>query len=85
MGMTQQLLIPLMTWAILAYFVALNLGYLALNLLSLASLYRGRQEKVLEELPQVFTGLDPAISILVPAYNEQAGISASIHRCSWSR
>ena len=78
MGVTQQLVIHVMTWAILAYFVALNLGYLTLNLLSLASLYRGRQEKVLEELPQVFTGLDPAISILVPAYNEQAGISASI-------
>jgi cellulose synthase/poly-beta-1,6-N-acetylglucosamine synthase-like glycosyltransferase len=78
MGMTQQLVIHGMTWAILAYFVALNLGYLALNLLSLASLHRGRQEKVLEELPQVFTGLDPAISILVPAYNEEAGISASI-------
>ena len=76
--MTQALLIDLITWAILAYFVALNIGYLALNLLSLASLHRGRQEKVLEELPQVFTGLDPAISILVPAYNEQASISASI-------
>ena len=76
--MTQAFLIDLMTWAILAYFVALNSGYLVLNFLSLASLHRGRQEKVLEELPQVFTGLDPAISILVPAYNEEAGISASI-------
>ncbi len=76
--MTQATFIAWMTWTILAYFIALNLGYLVLNLLSLASLHRGRQEKLLDELPQVFTGLDPAISILVPAYNEEAGISASV-------
>ena len=76
--MSGHLLIDIFTWSILAYFVALNTGYLVLNFLSLASLHRGRQEKVLEELPQVFTGLDPAISILVPAYNEEAGISASV-------
>ena len=76
--MTQDLLVNATTWFILAYFVALNTGYLVLNLLSLGSLHRGRQEKLLEELPQVFTGLDPAISVLVPAYNEEAGIAASI-------
>ena len=76
--MTQNLLIDVATWFILAYFVALNAGYLVLNLLSIGSLHRGRQEKLLEELPQIFTGLDPAISVLVPAYNEEAGIAASI-------
>ena len=76
--MTQNLLIDVATWFILAYFIALNTGYLILNLLSLGSLHRGRQEKLLEELPQIFTGLDPAISVLVPAYNEEAGIAASI-------
>ena len=76
--MTQALLIDVFTWLILGYFVAMNTGYLTLNFLSLASLHRGRQEKVLEELPQVFTGLDPAISLLVPAFNEEAGISASV-------
>ena len=76
--MTQNLLVDAVTWFILAYFVALNAGYLVLNLLSLGSLHRGRQEKLLEELPQIFSGLDPAISVLVPAYNEEAGIAASI-------
>lgn len=79
MGVTSpHLLVDIVTWFILGYFVALNAGYLALNFLSLASLNRGRQEKILEELPQVFTGLDPAISVLVPSYNEAAGIAASI-------
>ena len=56
----------------------LNLGYLTLNLLSLFSLIRSLQEKLLDDLPQVFSGLDPAISILVPAFNEEATISASV-------
>jgi cellulose synthase/poly-beta-1,6-N-acetylglucosamine synthase-like glycosyltransferase len=78
MGVMGTSFVDVATWFILGYFIALNAGYLALNFLSLASLNRGRQEAVLEELPQVFTGLDPAISILVPAYNEQAGIAASV-------
>ncbi len=70
--------VQFITWFVLGYFVLLNLGYLALNLLSLGSLYRGLQEKVLDELPQVFTGLDPAISLLVPAYNEEASMADSL-------
>jgi len=76
--MTGHLLVEFTTWFILAYFIVLNLGYLGLNLLSLVSLHRSLQEKVLEELPQAFTPLDPAISILVPAYNEEATIAASL-------
>ncbi|WP_293469869.1 glycosyltransferase family 2 protein [Polaromonas sp.] len=32
----------------------------------------------MEDMPQVFSGLEPSISILVPAYNEEATITASI-------
>lgn len=66
------------TWFIIAYFVALNGSYLALNFLSIFALQRNNQEKLLDDLPQVFTGLEPGISILVPAYNEEATITASI-------
>lgn len=76
--MTQHLVVEFVTWFVLGYFILLNTGYLALNLLSLLSLYRMTQEKVLEGLPQVITGLEPAISILVPAYNEETTIAASI-------
>ncbi|HEY8357877.1 MAG TPA: glycosyltransferase [Ramlibacter sp.] len=76
--MTQRLLVDGLTWFILAYFTLLNGGYLMLNLLSLVRLARGLQEQVLDELPQVFSGLEPPISILVPAFNEEASIAASV-------
>jgi cellulose synthase/poly-beta-1,6-N-acetylglucosamine synthase-like glycosyltransferase len=66
------------TWFVLAYFVLLNLGYLSLNLLALGSLRRDIHRKIVDELPQPFTGLEPAISLLVPAYNEEATIAASL-------
>ena len=76
--MSGRLLIDFTTWFILGYFALLNGGYLALNLLSLFRLHRSLQEQVLEELPQVFSGLEPAISILVPAFNEEASIAGSV-------
>lgn len=66
------------TWFIFGYFILLNGGYLGLNFLSIVALQRNKQEKLLDELPQVFSGLDPGISILVPAYNEEATITAAI-------
>jgi cellulose synthase/poly-beta-1,6-N-acetylglucosamine synthase-like glycosyltransferase len=66
------------TWFIFAYFILLNAGYLALNFLSIFALQRTKQDKLMEDMPQVFSGLEPSISILVPAYNEEATITASI-------
>ncbi len=76
--MTVPLLIEATTAFVLAYFVLLNLGYLLLNLVSMISLWRGLQERVLDELPQVHSGMDPGISLLVPAFNEQASIVDSV-------
>lgn len=76
--MSARLLVDFATWFVLGYFVLLNAGYLALNLLALASLRRDLHRRVVDELPQPFTGLEPAISLLVPAYNEEATIAASL-------
>lgn len=70
--------IELTTWFVFAYFILLNGSYIALNLLSIFALQKDNEEKLLESLPQVFKGLEPGISILVPAYNEEATITASI-------
>jgi cellulose synthase/poly-beta-1,6-N-acetylglucosamine synthase-like glycosyltransferase len=71
-------LVEFITWFVFCYFIALNLGYLSLNLFSLRSLRRKGQEMFMAELPRAYSGLEPPISILVPAYNEEATIAASI-------
>ena len=75
---TDNLLVAFITWFVLAFFVLLNGGYLLLNLFSLRALYRKGQEAFIGELPRAYSGLEPPVSILVPAYNEEATIAASI-------
>lgn len=76
--MSARLLIDFTTWFVLCYFIALNGSYLLLNLISTVALYRKGQEEILDDLPQLYTGLEPPISVLVPAYNEEASIAASV-------
>ena len=65
-------------WFFLAYFVALNCGYLALNLLSLATIKRYLDSHALDSLPRAYSGFEQPVSILVPAYNEEATIASSV-------
>ena len=62
----------------IGYFVALNGGYLVLNLLSMVSLRRYMRLRVDlgEDVP--YLGIEPAISLLVPGYNEEATIRTSV-------
>jgi cellulose synthase/poly-beta-1,6-N-acetylglucosamine synthase-like glycosyltransferase len=65
-------------WFFLAYFVLLNLGYLALNAFSMLELPRHLQARLLDQLPRLHSGFEPPVSMLVPAYNEEATIAASV-------
>ena len=65
-------------WFFLAYFVLINLGYIALNLLSIPTLQRKIAVRPLENLPPVYSGFEPPVSLLVPAYNEEATIASSV-------
>lgn len=65
-------------WLFLSYFLLLNGGYMLLNLLSLLSLREHRGRQSLDRLPQTHTGFDPPVSILVPAWNEETGIAATV-------
>jgi len=60
------------------YFIGLNAGYMTLMVLSAFSLRRYMQLRSLEALPAVYSGFEQPVSILVPAYNEEATIAASI-------
>jgi cellulose synthase/poly-beta-1,6-N-acetylglucosamine synthase-like glycosyltransferase len=72
------LLVEFITWFVFCYFIALNVGYLALNGFALRALRRTGQELFMAELPRAYSGLEPPVSILVPAYNEEDSIAASI-------
>lgn len=72
------MIVDFVTWFIFVYSILLNSSYLFLNLIAIVALRRHGQRAVLDDLPQVYSGLEPPISILVPAYNEEATIAASI-------
>jgi len=65
-------------WFFLGYFVALNLAYITLNVLSLRAIGKDADARASFLLPRFFSGLEPPISLLVPAYNEKAIIASSI-------
>lgn len=65
-------------WVFLGYFVLMNGAYLLLNfnaLLALREYFLGRRVDV---LPRAYSDYEMPITIIVPAYNEQATIVASV-------
>jgi cellulose synthase/poly-beta-1,6-N-acetylglucosamine synthase-like glycosyltransferase len=73
-------LVHAIAWFSLAYFAAVNLIYLGLTVLAwqgVADHVRSRPFAAVDEL--FASPLTPGISILLPAYNEEAGIVPSIH------
>jgi cellulose synthase/poly-beta-1,6-N-acetylglucosamine synthase-like glycosyltransferase len=76
--MTSAALIASAQWLFLGYFAGLNLLYLGLNLVSLVAILRDRRLRIPGELSNLYSGLEPPISLLVPAYNEETTIVASI-------
>jgi cellulose synthase/poly-beta-1,6-N-acetylglucosamine synthase-like glycosyltransferase len=65
-------------WVFLSYFVGLNLVYVTLNIVALRVIGRESAARMLAQLPNYSVGMEPGISVLVPAYNEEAGIAASV-------
>jgi cellulose synthase/poly-beta-1,6-N-acetylglucosamine synthase-like glycosyltransferase len=65
-------------WFFLAYLVALNFAYLALNACSILELPRHLEARLLDLLPHADSGYEPPVSVLVPAYNEELTIAASV-------
>ncbi len=62
----------------LLYFIGINSVYILLNLVAISSLKRYLDQHVLDDLPRSYSGFEPPISLLVPAYNEEATIAASV-------
>ncbi|MCO7247618.1 glycosyltransferase [Halomonas sp. Mc5H-6] len=62
----------------IGYFLLLNGGYLTLNILSMISLRRYMRQRAEFGDTAPYLGIEPAVSILVPAFNEEATIRTSL-------
>ena len=66
------------TWLMVAYFFSVHSIYLMLSLLAARALYRNQRDREIEALPLSYSLLSPPISVLVPAYNEETTITATV-------
>ncbi|HSN03573.1 MAG TPA: glycosyltransferase family 2 protein [Nitrospira sp.] len=71
-------ILTIVEWLFLLYLLGLTTGYLMLNLVAGIHLRGYMEERALANLPHGYTGFEPQISLLVPAYNEEATIAASV-------
>lgn len=76
--MTLEFIYDVSQWVFLFYLLGLTAGYLTLNLVSMVSLRQYFEERALDNLPRSYTGFEPQVSIIIPAYNEAATIASSI-------
>ncbi len=65
-------------WFFLAYFMAINSIYLLLNVIAGFNLKGYIANQALADLPEIYSGLEPPVSIVLPAYNEQLTIVAAL-------
>ncbi|MDX6442388.1 MAG: hypothetical protein QOE43_2117 [Gaiellaceae bacterium] len=67
-------------WFVLVYFVVLNSGYLLLVGIASLEVARTMRRLTVAGYDDIFANpFAPGVSILVPAYNEEAGIVESVH------
>lgn len=65
-------------WVFLLYFVGINTGYMCLTFVAFQNMRGYLPRRALDALPQVYSGHELPVSILVPAYNEEATIVATV-------
>jgi cellulose synthase/poly-beta-1,6-N-acetylglucosamine synthase-like glycosyltransferase len=65
-------------WFFFAYFIAINCGYIGLNVIALFALRDYGARRDMAALRQPYSGLEPPVSVLVPAYNEEVTIATSV-------
>ena len=65
-------------WFFTFYFVAMHMGYLILNVIAVVSIRGYMEQHSVNTLPNVYTGLEIPVSLLVPAYNEELSITDSV-------
>lgn len=72
------ILVTVLQFLLALYFIGLNLGYILLNFSAMVSLTRYMQKQDLDTMPVAFFGIEPPISVLAPAFNEEFTVEASV-------
>src|SRR5512146_2483098 len=70
--------ILVLEWSLTIYVVALHISYFALNVSSFVCASQSVASRVLDLLPRRYAESDLPVSILIPAYNEETTINATI-------
>lgn len=76
--MSGQELVLSLQWVFLAYFILINVGYLAQNAVAAVAIRRYMQTDRQQAGNAMFSTLDIPISIVMPAYNESTSIITSV-------
>jgi cellulose synthase/poly-beta-1,6-N-acetylglucosamine synthase-like glycosyltransferase len=63
-----------LAWFFILYFVVESLGHLLLNLVAIPTLRRKIALRPVEDAPTVYSGFEPPVSVIVPAYDEEKTI-----------
>lgn len=72
-------IVDIAEWFFLSYFVVMTACYLCLNAVAFRVVSRSMHYKNVDEGVSLYTGFELPITLLVPAYNEEATIADSIH------
>jgi cellulose synthase/poly-beta-1,6-N-acetylglucosamine synthase-like glycosyltransferase len=68
------------SWLAFAYFVAYGVCQITFTLVAWRRLAAGRHARAFTPLDEIYASpFTPAVSIILPAYNEEAGVVASVH------
>jgi cellulose synthase/poly-beta-1,6-N-acetylglucosamine synthase-like glycosyltransferase len=68
----------LFEWVCLTYLFVLNFAYFSLDLVSFAVLRRHRQRQTLAVLHNRYSNLELPVSLIIPAFNEEATVAATV-------
>jgi cellulose synthase/poly-beta-1,6-N-acetylglucosamine synthase-like glycosyltransferase len=69
----------ILQWLTVGYVIALEVYYFVLNLSSFWCASKYMANRAIDTLPRRYTDFDLPVSILVPAFNEETTITATIH------
>ncbi len=71
-------LIEAVQWLFVVYFLGLTTVYVSLNVMAYHAMRKEKVVRATALMPKYFAGTEPGITLLVPAYNEEAVITASV-------